>query len=243
MSASAAARHLQRQIERNLLIGEQIPAEGPLRDALDRLQRWQRARLDATYADLAAQPRFRPACEFFLGELYGGRDVHARDRQLTRVLPVMRRFLPDHLLHATGEAMRLQAVSLEFDFALAEILVKVSRIDQPAYAQAYREQGSWDGRREQIDMIRELGELLDRTVQRHMVRRLVRIMRGPAEVAGVGLLQNFLERGLDAFAEMQGAEPFLATIHERETAALEAMQAGQEWPFEPWIGSGPNPDP
>lgn len=239
MSRDGAVEHLQRQVERNLAIAGRIPVEGELRASLDRLQRWQRARLDATYADLAAQQRFRPACDFFLDELYGGRDVHARDRQLKRVLPVMRRFLPDHLLYATGEAMRLQAVSLEFDFELAGILVDVTEIRQPDYARAYREHAQWAARREQIDLIRSLGELLDRTVRRSMVRRLVRVMRRPAELGGVGLLQNFLERGLDAFARMRGADDFLATIHERESAALQAMEAGSEWPFEPWIGRGP----
>ena len=72
-----------------------------------------------------------------------------------------------------------------------------------------------------------------------MVRRLVRIMRRPAEVGGVGLLQNFLERGLDAFARMRGAETFLNTIESRERQALSAMQAGEDWPFAPWIGEGP----
>lgn len=239
MTESAAVRHLQEQVERNLAIAGRIPAEGALRDSLDRLQRWQRSRLDATYADLAAQPRFRPACEFFLDELYGGRNVHARDRQLKRVLPVMRRFLPEHLLHATGEAMRLQAVSLEFDFALAGILVDVAEIRQPDYARAYRQHGQWAARREQIELIQSLGELLDRAMRRTMVRRLVRIMRRPAEMAGAGLLQNFLERGLDAFARMRGADEFLATIRRRESKALEAMQAGEEWPFEAWIGRGP----
>lgn len=239
MSDSAGVRHLQRQVERNLAIAERIPGEGALRDSLDRLQLWQRARLDATYADLADQPRFRPACEFFLDELYGGRDVHARDRQLKRVLPVMRRFLPDHLLHALGEAMRLQAVSLEFDFALAETLIDVGPITQPDYARAYREHGQWEKRAEQIALIQSLGELLDRTVRRTMVRRLVRIMRRPAELGGAGLLQNFLERGLDAFARMKGADEFLSTIHQRESEALAAMRSGEDWPFEPWIGRGP----
>lgn len=239
MSDSAAARHLERQVERNLAIAGRIPADGALRDSLDRLQRWQRARLDATYADLAAQPRFRPACAFFLDELYGGRDVHARDRQLERVVPVMRRFLSEQLLHATGEAMRLQAVSLEFDFALAGILEDVIEIRQPDYARAYREHGDWARRREQIELIQDLGELLDRTVRRSMVHRLVRVMRRPAELGGVGLLQNFLERGLDAFARMDGAEPFLDAVQERETRALEAIRSGEDWPFEPWIGRGP----
>lgn len=239
MSHAEAVRHLEKQVDRNLAIADRIPDQGALRDSLDRLQRWQRARLDETYADLAAQPRFRTACQFFLDELYGGRDVHARDLQLKRVLPVMRRFLPKNLLFAIGEAMRLQAVSLEFDFALAEILIDVPEIRQPDYARAYREHAHWATRREQIELIQSLGELLERTVRRTMVRRMVRIMRRPAEAGGAGLLQNFLERGLDAFAKMGGAEKFIATVRERETHALEAMAEGEDWPFEPWIGSGP----
>lgn len=238
MTESAAARHLQAQIDRNLAIAARIPARGRRREALDRLQRWQCARLDATYADLRDSRRFRPACDFFLDELYGGRDVHERDRELRRVVPVMRRLLPDRLLHATGEAMRLQAISLEFDLALAEHLVDVAEITQPDYARAYRAHGAWDQRREQLQLIRELGELLDETVARPGVHRLIRIMRQPARMAGAGRLQAFLQRGLDAFARMNGAEAFLDTVVGRETRALEAMRAGSDWPFEPWIGRG-----
>lgn len=241
MSMSRAARHLETQIERNLAIAGRIPEAGDLRRSLDRLQHWQRARLRETYDDLRRQPRYEAACDFFLQELYGGRNVHARDRQLKRVVPVMRRFLPDHLLHATGEAMRLQAVSLEFDLDLARILIEVIDIDQPAYAAAYRRHGQWQARREQLVLIRELGELLDQTVRRTMVHRLVRVMRRPAELGGVGLLQDFLQRGLDAFARMRGAETFLGTIEARESSALEAMQSGSDWPFEFWIGDGPEP--
>lgn len=240
MSHAPAVEHLVTQIERNQEIARQVEACTPsLRASLDRLQRWQCNRLDATYADLRAQARYRDACEFFLDELYGGRDVHERDRQLSRVVPVMRRFLPAHLLHAVGDAIRLQAVSLEFDLALARILEPVDKLDQPAYAKAYREHGGWDQRAEQLTMIDDLGQLLDETVQRPLVHRLIRLMQRPAKMAGFGALQGFLRRGLDAFAVMKGAEYFLATIAEREQLALEAMQQGEDWPFETWAGRGP----
>lgn len=240
MNHAAAVEHLVTQIERNQQVAQQVEAcAPPMRASLDRLQRWQCSRLDATYADLRAQPRYREACEFFLDELYGGRDVHERDRQLSRVVPVMRRFLPAHLLHAVGDAIRLQAVSLEFDLAMARLLEPVGKLDQPAYAKAYREHGRWDQRAEQLAMINDLGRLLDETVQRPMVHRLIRLMHRPARMAGFGALQGFLRRGLDAFALMKGAEHFLATIDERERLALAAMQAGQDWPFESWTGRGP----
>ncbi|TVQ40315.1 MAG: hypothetical protein EA370_03725 [Wenzhouxiangella sp.] len=240
MSKAEAVAHLQAQIDRNQVIADRIRAIDPeLRQRLDALQHWQRARLDATYADLRDDPRYRPACEFFLDELYGGRDVHERDRQLGRVVPVMRRFLPAHLLQAVGDAVRLQAVSLEFDLALAELLAARPELKQPDYAWAYRQHGAWEERVDQLGLIRQLGELLDETVRRPMVHRLIRLMHGPAVMAGFGALQGFLQRGLDAFAHMGPADHFLDTIGSRERAALDAMQGGSEWPFEQWIGKGP----
>ena len=240
MSDSTAYLHLHEQIRHNQNIGAFVAElDVPRARSLARLQHWQRRRLDATSQDLRDQPRDLPACEFFLGELYGGPEIFERDQQLKRAAPVMRRFLPDHLLAAVGDAMQLQAISLEFDLALADLLVEVDPITQPDYAGAYRQQGDWAGRERQLMLIREVGELLGETVQKPLVHRLIRLMHGPAVLAGFGMLQEFLRDGLDAFAEMGQADYFLETISTREGAALERMRAGSDWPFEEWIGRGP----
>ena len=240
MSDSPSCLHLQEQIQRNQAIAARVDAlDMPRIRSLYRLQHWQRRRLDATYADLRASSRYLPACEFFLDELYGGRDVNERDHQLKRAAPVMRRFLPDHLLNAVGDAMQLQAISLEFDLALSDLLVEVEDINQPDYANAYRSHGDWDGRERQLVLIRQLGELLGETVQKPLVHRLVKLMHGPAVLAGFGALQVFLRDGLQAFAEMGEADHFLDTISAREGGALENMRSGSDWPFEEWIGHGP----
>jgi len=236
MTHAQAVAHLVEQIQRNQAIAGRL-AESPARveRSLLRLQDWQHQRLDRTYADLRQQDRYRPACEFFLDELYGGRDFCERDRQLARVVPVMRRFLPEHLLVAVGDAMCLQAISLEFDLDLAELLQDEPDLSQPIYARAYRQHAAWAQRQQQIDLIGSLGHLLDTTVHRPMVHRLVRMMHGPAVLAGFGALQQFLIRGLDACARMRGAELFLDTIVRRERQALEAMRSGSDWPFAEWI--------
>ncbi len=239
---SPGMAHLSAQIEYNQSVADQISESSEHhKRVLQALQQWQRARLDATYADLRSSDRYHAACEFFLDELYGGRDVAARDRQLTKAAPVMRRFLPDDLLAAVGDALRLQAMSLAFDFKLAGLLIEAEVIDQPGYAEAYRRDQNWAGRREQLTLIFELGQLLGETVQHAMVHRLIRMMRAPAKLAGFGLLQAFLQEGLDAFSKMGAPDLFLETIHTREQQALEAMQAGDLYPFQAWIGQGPEP--
>jgi len=65
-------------------------------------------------------------------------------------------------------------------------------------------------------------------------------MRAPAEAAGFGKLQAFLDEGLEAFSVMgPDAEYFVGTIVDRETRALERIREGSERPFEEWIGDGP----
>lgn len=239
---SPGMAHLSKQIEYNQLVADQISESSQRhKQVLQALQHWQRARLDATYADLRSSDRYHAACEFFLDELYGGRDVAARDRQLSKAAPVMRRFLPDDLLGAVGDALRLQAMSLSFDFKMAGLMLEVECIDQPTYATAYCTDQDWAGRQEQLALIFELGHLLGETVQHAMVHRLIRMMRGPARLAGFGLLQSFLQEGLDAFATMGAPDLFLETINAREEQALEAMRSGELYPFRPWIGEGPEP--
>jgi hypothetical protein len=194
--------------------------------------------LRETYADLRRRPRFEAACVFFLEELYGGKDMRERDRQLERALPIMQRMMPNRLLVAVGDAMRLQWMSMDLDARLSQCLE--GELDQPEYARAYRRLAAWEEREEQIELIRALGRLLQRMVRKPMIGRLVRLMHGPAVAAGFGRLQEFLSQGLDAFATMgEDAEIFIDTIFERESVALKRMREGSDWPFEAWIGDGP----
>jgi hypothetical protein len=56
-------------------------------------------------------------------------------------------------------------------------------------------------------------------------------MRKPAQFAGLSDLQDFLERGFQAFDAMGGADEFLGTIQSRETAILNRLFSGEARPF------------
>ena len=61
---------------------------------LQELKAWQSQRLQRTYADFSAQPRYRAATSFFIDDLYGAKDFSSRDQAMLRILPVMTRMLP-----------------------------------------------------------------------------------------------------------------------------------------------------
>jgi hypothetical protein len=51
----------------------------------------------------------------------------------------------------------------------------------------------------------------------------LKLMRRPAQAAGLSSLQQFLESGFSAFASLGDAQAFLATINEREHAWIDTL--------------------
>lgn len=221
---------LGRLLEQNKALRDVFAAEPRLARRLTRLQKWQSSRLLRSHADLHADPRYRLAVEFFFNELYGA-DARQRDTDLIKVQRAMERLLPREGLEALCLAIQLETMSQQLDAEVARTLPE-GAITVERYARAYRESGRRDERARQIALMSEIGEYLDGVVRKPMVRGLVRIARGPAHAAGFGLLQEFLERGLDAFEAMHGAQEFLGTIRAREERAMARLFAGDPDPFE-----------
>jgi hypothetical protein len=86
-------------------------------------------------------------------------------------------------------------------------------------------------RQRQIFLIVEIGHALDDFVRKPLIRTALAMMRGPAHLAGFGVLHDFLERGFNAFHKMGGADEFLETIRKRETAIHDAIAGGSNSPF------------
>ena len=199
---------------------------------LAELKAWQSKRLEATYADLAAQPRYREATAFFLDDLYGPKDFSARDQEMLRIVPVMARILPESAVETAALAIELEALSEALDQRLAHALAP-GPIDEAAYGAAYRASSTPKEREHQIDLIEAVGLRLDALVHRAFVASTLKLMRKPAHLAGLGDLQDFLERGFDAFRRMDGSEAFLAVLRERETRILSRLFSGAAAPFSP----------
>lgn len=197
-----------------------------------RVRFWQNRRFAATYADLRGDPRYAPAVEFFLVELYG--DAHlsiARDADIERVLPVMVRMLPSPALETIIDALNFETLSEELDTAVARELGN-ERLTVAGYSDAFRRAGRRNLREKQIAYVANIGHALDRLTRWSMIGTTLKLMRAPARGVGLAALHSFLERGFQAFRRMHGAAPFLATIVARESALVERLFAGDQRPFE-----------
>jgi hypothetical protein len=241
MSASAsslsARTALVGELQRVRRLHDERKSNPFLAGALERLERWQARRLRMTYADLAQSPAHSAAIAFFQTDLYGGGDFSQRDADLARVVPIMVKMLPGRVIATAAKAMALNAMSQELDrLVLARLPRADGHFTVAEYCRAYRRAGNFAARRRQIEMIVEVGTAIDGYVKKPLIRGALAMMRKPAQMAGMGALQDFLERGFAAFHRMDGATEFLATIAARESAIHEAIEAGAREPFPDPLG-------
>jgi hypothetical protein len=230
--AHAAQAELLAELARIMELHAQRVRDPARSAALERLADWQARRLRSTYDDLARQPRYAAAITFFQTDLYGGADFARRDADLARVVPVMVRMLPERVIGTIAHAMSLNVLSHELDRALLERLPRASgQFSVAEYCRAFRAMGDRPGRERQIALIGEIGAAIDGYVRKPLIHAAMVMMRGPARLAGVSVLHDFLERGFDAFRGMGGAREFLATVAARETALLDRIYGGEDAPF------------
>lgn len=201
------------------------------------LQRWQAERLGTSFADLAQDSRFNRATQFFLQDLYGEQDVAWRDRDVVRILPTMRRWLPATLLDVVARALDLDLLTHRLDLALATALAAAHRgpprIDMERYARAYVASSTREQRETQLGLLLAVGTDLDRLAHKPVLGTLLKLARAPARAAGLARMQEFLETGFSACKDMgSDGDKFLAAIGRRESDAIERLFAGHLHPFD-----------
>lgn len=224
---------LHRQLDLATALRGSAQADAATQSARQRLRSWQATRLGRTHADLLASGRTRPAASFFLTDLYGATDLGKLAADVRRVVPVMSKLLPTAGLETVADAIELDALSETLDAAMVAVLgEKITALDAAAYGRAYRKVDRRNDRERQIALIEHLGQALGRLVRQPFVVSALKLMRKPAQVAGLGELQDFLERGYTAFRQIGDPKEFLELIVSRERRLLNALFAGDDGPLD-----------
>jgi hypothetical protein len=210
---------------------------GELDPQLARLRSWQTGRLRHTYADLLADEQYRLACEFFLSDIYAARDFSQRDHDAEHLYSVLRRFLPQVMLHLLADAIRLNQLSDRLDRLLLRTLLDELQLDdQPItaeiYVQAYRLCDNFAERRQQIELLAATLYEAASGGRGLIFQASLHLARAPALHAGWFELYDFLERGSRACRPMRNVDHFVATIYRRELHILDKIFDGDAQPFD-----------
>ena len=190
---------------------------------------WQAQRLARTHADMLASPRFHDAAQFFLTDLYGPQDVSAHADDVRRIVPLMVRTLSAAAIDSVADAIELDALSEDLDSAMIAALgPRAVALSTGDYGAAWRKVGRRIERARQIDLIEHLGLSLDSLTRQRFIGAALKVMRKPAQLAGLDGLQSFLERGYAAFRAMNGASDFVETIVSRERKISAGLFSGDD---------------
>lgn len=201
------------------------------------LRAWQAARLEDSFRRFLRDPARRPAARFFLDDVYNDADFSRRDADIARVMPMMQALLPRQMLETLADAIELGAFTQGLDLRVAEALERMAprrrSLDAALYARAYTAVTTPQERSHQIDLIARVGHGLGRALRTTGVGTLLKLARGPARAAGLGELQGFLERGVQAFSCIGDVDGFIDEIeHEERTVSARLFDDDPD-PFRP----------
>lgn len=203
-------------------------ADHNLASALHDIKSWQSMRFAHTYEDLLKSGNYAGCARFFLEELYSERDYSHRDAQFAKVAGAIELTFPKHVVDVAVSLAELHATTERLDLAMARRWNQIRNATaSDRYLEAWRTVGESSTRHWQLHTVLQIGQALADLTQKRGIRLLLRMMRRPAEIAGLGDLQTFLETGFDRFSELAKSNSqtaqFLTTINGRETAWINAQ--------------------
>jgi hypothetical protein len=196
--------------------------------AISEVKHFQARRFAGSYADFLKSEKYRPVALFFLNELYSAKDFSERDAQFARIASALERLFPQQVVQTAVSLAQLHQLTEELDLAMGQHwLCYSNEPDVVRYVSAWRAVNRPLDRRQQLAMVLAVGQELDHLTHTPGLRMMLRMMRGPAGLAGLGSLQRFLESGFDTFAAMsggaQGARYFLDAVNGRESHLIECL--------------------
>ena len=210
------------------LLRESIAVKPGLASAISAIKQFQARRFAGTYFDLLHSEQYKPAAVFFLQELYSEKDYAERDSQFARIASALERLFPQEVVQTAVSLAQLHRLTEDLDLAMAQSwMSNEGKPELERYVKAWRSVGRRPDRDTQLSTVLSVGHELDRLTRTRGLRMMLKMMRGPASLAGMGSLQQFLESGFDTFAQMgrksDGARHFLSTVMARESSLINSL--------------------
>ena len=204
-----------------------------LAEAFAAVRHIQVLRFKHTYGDFLLSSKHSAATSFFLEELYGNHDFAARDQQFARIAGAIERLFPERVMAIAVQMAQVHALTELLDWEMARHWVALAEQDSiktplqqaKQYVKCWQATGRAADRNLQLQGVLDMGLRLDGVVHTVGLRTALRLMRTPAQAAGLGQLQTVLEDGFDAFKAMGNAGPFLSAVKSRELAWMDSMFA------------------
>lgn len=226
MEASTRIREALAQVS---ALREMVLHNPELSRALSEVKAIQANRFAETYRDMLMSPVYSGCATFFLEELYSERDYSHRDAQFAKVAVAVQHTFPAQVVEIAVTLAELHHVTEALDLEMAQSWINLNHLPTPAarYQACWRQVGQQPKREWQLNTVLGIGSELSVLTRKVGLRWLLKMMRKPAELAGLGNLQSFLETGFDHFGSLakdpEAVKEFLLTIQKRESTWINAL--------------------
>ena len=217
-----ASEQIRESLSRVAAMRQALTGQPDLAQAVLTIKHLQAQRFAGTYADLLASKTYAPCATFFLQELYSAKDYADRDAQFARIAGALQRTFPEAVVATAVALAELHCLTEELDLAMAQQWCQQAGLsDANRYVSSWRNLQRHAERNWQLATVLSIGQSLGHLTAKPGLRVMLKMMRGPAHLAGLGSLQNFLESGFNHFAGLPRAggsvSTFLDTISSRES--------------------------
>lgn len=196
-----------------------------LAQAVHTIKRLQAQRFRGSYQAFLASPRQAPATRFFLDELYGEHDFSQRDAQFGRIAGAIERLFPAAVGQLAVSLAEMHALTETLDHQLAThwLAAPEGTSEAQRYLWAWRQTGERTQRERQLVVVQHMGRELQRLTRNRSLLLALKMMRAPAQAAGLSMLQSFLESGFSAFVQLGDATSFLEAITDCERGWVQRL--------------------
>jgi len=223
-----ASNQIRESISQVVALRQKVVDQPDLALALHTIKHVQARRFSGTYQDLLHSASYAACAKFFLEELYSDKDFAERDAQFARIAGALERTFPQQVVATAVALAELHNLTEELDLAMAlNWQLQPGFSQAQAYVLAWRAVGRREDRLWQLDKVLEIGQELGHLTRKPGLHFMLKMMRKPAQLAGLGSLQNFLESGFNHFADLARnkgtVSSFLDTVKARESTWLDRL--------------------
>ena len=209
-----------------------------LKQRLHDVQAWMKVRIAATHHDFFTQPDHVLMAQYFLNRLYGGPDFDAMAQQIERLLKYAHKaesLLPTNAIKTGTKSVSLAVFATELDEQVAVQLLQDYPAETPITDEIMRvtliklDQG--EARYEQLKLLDELGEILDKYMRSTMMYAAFKMCKGIAKKYQFEPMYDFIEEGFAAMKSLKSAAAFIHTFTEKEREIIDKVHSGHPDPF------------
>lgn len=184
-----------------------------------KLQEFQQTRLLQTYEDLRSNPEYKQIGAFFFEELYAPEDFSFRDKSIKTLRKVLSGVVYKGMVSAVGMVIELHELSDRLDNRMVEKMIQNQigeNLTMDQYKMVYRLLDNYDERVYQIKLSIDVNRAFHRLSKKWIVGVSLKTVRAASHMLGVGDIMDFVNRGYEAFRQIDNIDEFVNIIEKRE---------------------------